>query len=150
MPNYPKPQPKPNPHLPKASPPKKSTLGRVTRQRDGTLPGAPERLIHNAVTAVNKPKAAARKTAAKKTTKTGAGVKKPKTTAKKGAVQKSATKSSGSTTKSSSASKKTTSTKETAKSPAKKDSMSRKSGVTKKRLPKKIAGVTVGKSLRKR
>ena len=103
------------------------------------------------MTAVNKPeKAAVRKTAAKKTAKTGAGVKKPKTMTKKGTAQKSVAKSSSSTAKSSSPSKKTPSTKETAKSSAKKDLISRKAGVTKKCLPKKIAGVTVGKSLRKR
>lgn len=107
------------------------------------MPGAPERLIHSAVTAVNEPKeAAARKNTAKKTAKTDAGVKKPKTMAKKGTAQKSIlAKASGSTAKSSSPSKKTPSTKETVKSPAKKDSVSRKAGVAKKCLPKKIAGL---------
>ena len=91
-PNYPKPQPKPKPKSkpqpPKSSSPVKFTSRRVTRQGDGTLPSAPDRLINEAAVVVNKPKKAATKgKTAKKIAKTGSGVTKLKVTAKKSAAK---------------------------------------------------------------
>ena len=93
-PNYPKPQPKlkpkpkPKPQPSNSSSPVKSTSKRVTRQGDGTLPGAPDRLSDDAAAVVNKlKKAAAKGKTAKKIARTGSGVTKPKLTAKKSAAK---------------------------------------------------------------
>ena len=131
-------RPRPNyPKVPKQSRPSTPTSTRVTRQNDGSLPSAPERLIDEAAAVAKKVKKRTAKTTTTTTTtktkkrvaKTGAGVKKPTMAP----ATKATTKASGTlTVQSSSGAKTSRASKKTAKSPAKKGGVTKKAGVTKK------------------